>query len=529
MNNSAVYKLICMLCLCKFNVCAQIKSGEGSFSKLFNNLHYDITLYPNPFTQAIVGSNKITFNVLNTFKHIDIDLFNNLTVDSVVSINNVKLSFDRSHKSIKIFTQDISKMQYGFTIYYSGKPKVAKNAPWDGGFVWQKDKNNNDWISLACEGLGASCWLPCFDRWDVEPTAEIALITNKNYTGVSNGKLILVKNINDSLTLFKWFVNSPINVYNISVNIGKFTNFTDTYVNEQGNTLNLNYYVLAYNQSKAKTHFQQVKRMLQCFEKNAGPYPFYADDYKLVETPYWGMEHQSCVAYGNNYEFNEFGFDFIIIHESAHEWFGNSLTAKNKTHFWIHEGFTTYMETIYTECLYGKQRANEYILKQKKLIKNKYPVINREIKDNDVYYKGAWILHTLRNMVNNDELWRKTFLDFATTYRHSTLTSEDVISFFSNKLNLNLNAFFDEYLNYVNIPTLQYVLVSKNGVTELHYRLLCNNSKLKMMLKVKISKRGYDFIEATSKWQIIDLPYDNFNAFEVSEDFLVNSVKLNNR
>jgi aminopeptidase N len=290
-----------------------LQAKENKLQSVYDVLHYQIELKILPDNQEIIGSNQFKIRALKGFKSISFNLFRQFTISSVIYDKKV-LPLSRSNNDcIIIFPETIKKGDtLSFTVHYSGKPTVAKNAPWDGGFVWQKDSNQKPWVGLACEGLGAASWLPCKDQWDDEPNSvNINLRVPKGLVGVSNGRLLRRKSYPDGTDGFEWEVSSPINHYNITVNVGDFKHWEDHYVSANGKILSLNYYVLEYNLAQAKTHFQQVKRMLKAFEFYFGAYPFYQDGYKLVETPYWGMEHQSCVAYGNNYKNNKYGFDFI--------------------------------------------------------------------------------------------------------------------------------------------------------------------------------------------------------------------------
>jgi aminopeptidase N len=287
--------------------------------------------------------------------------------------------------------------------------------------------------------------------------------------------------------------------------------------------------------AKAKVHFQQVKRMLQSFEKVFGPYPFYEDGYKLVETPYWGMEHQSCVAYGNNYQNNKFGFDFIIVHESGHEWFANSITAADKADMWIHEGFTTYSECLYVEKQLGLPRAVNYIVGQKGNIKNNTPLIgprgvNYNRTDNDLYYKGAWMLHTMRNVLDNDTLWFSTLKDLNEKFYHQIVSSKDIENFFIARTQYNFKPFFEQYLYHKKIPVIEYYLVQKDGLNELHYRLNADVKNLVLPVKVTLSKGKMDFLSFSRKWKIYDLPYSEEKDFLVDDKhFLVEANRIPNK
>jgi len=506
--------------------------------KLRNNydvLSYAVTLKVQPDKKFIEGANKITICALKNLRAIELDLFPQMQI-SAINGETQNLAFTRDSATFQIHF--LEKVNMGdtlsFVVNFAGKPVIAKNAPWDGGFVWAKDSNNNSWVGLACEGIGPSCWLPCKDEWNDEALhCTVKLIVPNGLTGVSNGKLIGKKIRMDGFTEFDWQVLSPINSYNISVNVGDYAHIEDVYVNEKGGQLSLDYYVLKDNIAEAKTHFQQVKRMLQSFEKYFGPYPFYADGYKLVETPYWGMEHQSCVAYGNNYQNNKFGFDFIIVHESGHEWFANSITANDKADMWIHEGFTTYSEMLYVEKQYGAARATQYIAGQKNNIKNVLPMIgprgvNFNRADNDLYYKGAWILHTMRGILDNDSLWFNTLKDLNKKFYHQIVSSKQVEDFFCQRTAYNFKPFFEQYLYMAQLPVLEYYIVEKNDLNELHYRLNANVKSLKLPVKVTLSKGAFDFLTFTKKWQIIDLPFSNPADFKIDEKhFLVEPRKVN--
>ena len=502
---------------------------ENKLQSAYDVLHYQIELKVFPDSKEIIGSNQFKIRALKGFKSVSFNLFAQFSISSVIYDKQLLSLSRNNNECILTFPKAIQKGDtLTFTVHYSGKPPVAKNAPWDGGFVWQVDAQQKPWVGLACEGLGASSWLPCKDQWEDEPNGmRILLKVPKGLVGVSNGRLKSKKNYTDGFDGFEWEVTAPINHYNISVNIADYVHWEDHFVSANGKLLSLNYYVLEKNLSQAKTHFQQVKRMLKAFEFYFGPYPFYTDGYKLVETPYWGMEHQSCVAYGNEYKNNKYGFDFIIVHESGHEWFANSITAKDKADMWIHEGFTTYSEALYVEHQFGKLRAVQYLLEQKGKIKNESPLIgprgvNYNRPDNDNYYKGTWILHSLRNLIDDDTLWFNTLRDLNEKFYQQTVTSKEVESFISARTKLKLSPFFDQYLRKKDIPTIEYYLVKKNGLNELHYRLAASVSQLKLPIKVTLSKDKYDFLVFEKKWKIIDLPYSDPSLFKIDEgSFLV--------
>ncbi len=494
-------------------------------------LSYEVSLAINPANKQIEGANAITFVVL---KLGDVCVFKLAPNLKLISIDN-QIPFQRNQERIlvnlppNVLKGDTLKLVFN----YQGIPQVAKNAPWDGGFIWQQDSSGNPWVGMACEGIGAHSWLPCKDTWDDEPTqVTFKLIVPKGLIGVSNGRLVQTEQKENTST-FTWQTNNPINHYNIAINVGKYALIKDFYINENGDTLSLDFYVLEANYNKAKTHFQQAKRMLKAFEHFFGKYPFYEDGYKLVETPYWGMEHQSCVAYGNNYENNSFGFDFIIIHESGHEWFANSLTAKDKADMWLHESFTTYSESLFVEYYFGKLRALQYLQNQKAKIKNELPMIGKygthhQFADNDIYYKGAWMLHTLRGMIDNDTLWFNTLRDLNKKYYHQIITTKEVEQFLSERTQMKLAPFFEQYLRSTALPILEYYIVKNNDLNELHYRLQTSVKGFEMPILVTLAKDKFDFLTASGNWKIIDLPYEDVANFRIDESkFLVQTKLIN--
>src|SRR5690606_32974746 len=327
--------------------------------------------------------------------------------------------------------------------YYSGNPKVAKNAPWDGGFVFKKDDNGKPWVGVAVQGTGASLWYLVKDHESDAPDngASIKVAVPNGLMNVSNGRFKGSEDLKNGYTRWDWEVKNPINNYDITVNIADYVHIHDNYKG-----LDLDYYVLSYNKEKAEEQFKQVKPMMECFQTKFGEYPFKEDGYKLVETPYLGMEHQSAVAYGNNYKMGYRGgdlsytgvgltFDYIIIHETGHEWFGNSITSKDIADMWIHESFTTYSETVYLECKLGYDKAMQYVYGQRMGVRNDKPVIgifgvNRE-GSGDMYYKGALMLNTIRHIVNDDDKWWAMLLKYSETYKKQVIEGQDVINFFS--------------------------------------------------------------------------------------------------
>ena len=433
----------------------------------YNVLKYHLKLKVEPEKQFISGSNEITFEVLEDMNRMQLDLFENMTIDSILYARQ-KLEYTREFNAVFITFEE--KLQKGkknsLQFYYSGKPIVAKNAPWDGGFVWDTDNEGNPWIGVAVQGTGASLWYPNKDHQGDEPEElEMDIAVPNGLMNVSNGRFTGKENLGNGFTQWSWKVVNPINNYNVMINIANYVHFSDNYKD-----LDLDYYMLPYNLEKAKKQFEEVKLMMDCFYEKMGPYPFVEDGFKLVEVPYLGMEHQSAVAYGNEYMMGYLGndlsgtgiglnWDYIIIHESGHEWYGNSITAADIADMWIQEGFTSYTEAIYVECRWGKEKALEYLKGLRRGIGNQSKIIgdygvNSE-GSGDMYFKGANLLNIIRSIYDNDELWWKTLKAYTEKFKHKTIRTEDTESFFNDAVPYNLQPVFDQYLRHAALPELQ--------------------------------------------------------------------------
>jgi len=462
----------------------------------FDVLRYDLNIKINIDQKSIVGYNDISFKVVSNTKKIQVDLFDNMQVDSII-FNSKELKYKREYNAVfidfpaNLNSGTVEKIRF----YYSGKPIVAKNAPWDGGFIFSKDKQGKPWVAVACQETGASLWYPVKDSQSDEPDngATIKVAVPNGLMDVSNGRFIGSADLKNGYTRWDWEVKNPINAYDISINIADFAHIHDNL-----NDLDLDYYVLKENEVKAKTHFEEAKLMLTCFQSKFGTYPFKNDGYKLVETPYLGMEHQSAVAYGNKYKKGYLGsdlsstgigllFDYITIHESGHEWFGNSITSKDIADMWIHEGFTMYSEVVYVECQFGLEKAQKYMNGMKQNVSNDIPIIgpfgvNKE-GSGDMYYKGALLLNTLRHVINNDELWWKIVLDYSTTFRHKIIDTETVVAFFNKESKMDLTPIFNQYLRYPSIPDL-LVRINNN---KLEFKWNVNEPNFNMPFDIKLN------------------------------------------
>jgi aminopeptidase N len=467
---------------------------------------YDLNVEVVPRDRFIRGSNRIYFTIVEPTRRIQVDLFRNMQIDSVV-FNGKNMQFEREYNAFFIDFPETLNSSHMVEIFYQGNPIVAKRPPWDGGFVWEKNDDGSDWIGVAVQGIGASLWWPNKDHLSDEPDSmRIRCVVPEDLICVSNGQFRGRIPDGKGKASYEWFVSYPINNYNVTLNIARYGHFADHYITGSGDTLNLDYYVLKQNLAEAKNHFKQVPGMLKCFEDFFGPYPFIDDGFKLVETPYWGMEHQSAIAYGNNYQNNEFGFDFIIVHESGHEYWGNSITVHDLGQMWVHEAFTTYMEALYVEYMSGYDSALLYLARQKKLIRNNMAIeqptgVNfKQWTDADMYYKGSWMLHTIRNIVNDDDLWFNILYELHQVFKYSIVTADDIVSFIDKRTSENLKPVFDQYLNYKNPPMLSYnVKANKRGI-RVRYKWLSDAPGFNMPLKLNIGGEA-TWIRPGKKWK----------------------------
>lgn len=436
-------------------------------------LHYQLDVSVDPDNKALKGTTTIRYKVLEGGHVLQIDLQDPLTIDNVLQDGK---SLDVNHEGNAHFVRVEKTQKVGdvneISIAYSGKPHEAQNAPWDGGVTWAKDSAGNHFIATANQGIGASIWWPCKDHQYDEPDegALIRINVPANLVAVSNGRLKHQKKEKNKTRTYTWEVMNPINNYTINMNIGDYVSFSEKYQGEKG-LLDMEYWVLRYNLSKAKIHFKDATRTMQAFEHWFGPYPFYEDSYKLVEVPYLGMEHQSSVTYGNGYQNGYRGvdlsstgeglkWDFIIVHETGHEWFGNNISTRDVADMWVHEGFTSYSESLFTEYHYGKEAGASYSRGLRANIENRENIIgdydvNRS-GSGDMYYKGHNALHTLRQIVNDDVKWREILRGLNKDFYHQVVTSREVEKYIAEKTGLTLDPFFDQYLRDIRIPTLEY-------------------------------------------------------------------------
>ncbi|MDQ6738063.1 MAG: M1 family metallopeptidase [Gemmatimonadota bacterium] len=496
---------------------------------------YDLHVRVSPSDSSIVGRNTITYTVAAPAREMQIDLQQPLEADSIVQAGS-RLAYRRDGNALfaTLVAPQARGQSRSLTVFYHGRPRVAKHAPWDGGFVWTTDSTGRTWVATAVEGLGASAWWPNKDLEAQEPDSQrISITVPDPMIDVSNGRLRSTVHNSDNTTTYEWFVADPINNYDVAVNAGQYAHFGDTYAGEAG-TLSLDYWPMQYNLERARAQFVQVKPMLACFEHWFGPYPWYRDGYKLVETPHLGMEHQSAVAYGNRYENGYLGrdlsgtglglkWDFIIIHESAHEWWGNSITAQDHADMWIHESFANYAENLYTECQQGNAAGAAYVIGTRKLIKNDRPIVGHfNVNDEgsgDMYYKGGNMLHTIRQIVNDDEKWRGILRGLNKEFWHRVVSGTQLEQYISSHAGLDLSKVFQQYLTTTVIPVLEYRI---RGDT-LSYHWVNVVPGFAMPVKVSLTDGATTFINPTEQWKTATLGLASPQTFHVDENFYVSS------
>jgi len=507
-----------------------IRGSNGRARAWWDATFYDLHVTVNPADSSIRGWNTIHYKALKQSPGImQIDLQEPLDVDSIRQGSDY-MTMHRDGNALMVILQSSQKTGENreITVYYHGKPRVARRAPWDGGFVWTADSLGRPWIATADEGLGASVYWPVKDYLADEPDSQrIAITLPDSLQDVSNGRLRSTKHNDNGTTTYEWFVTNPINTYNVEVNAGHYAHFSDEFAGEKGK-LTLDFWPLDYHLDTAKVQFKQASSMLKCFEHWFGPYPWYSDGYKLIETPHLGMEHQSGVAYGNKYKNGYSGrdlsgtgegmkWDFIIVHESAHEWWGNNITVKDHADMWVHESFANYAENLYAECQDGKQAGATYVIGSRRNIKNDEPIIpkygvNAE-GSGDMYYKGGAMLHMMRLIIGNDEKWRSVLRGIQSTFYHQTVTGKQVEDYINKNSGIDFSPVFEQYLRTTKVPVLEY----KNSATQTLYRW--NNVVDDFEMPVRANGR---WLTPSSEWQTMA----KTDSLIVEPDFYVEVKKV---
>ena len=508
-----------------------LRGAYGPYRANNDLLSYFLDVRVDPEKQTISGKNSIRFKMLQDGTRIQLDLHPALEIDKIL-LGTTLLKYERDSGAVFVdFPETLrAGQEYTVDFYYSGHPpQVARF----GSFTFGKDPAGHPWIYTACEDVGASFWWPNKDQWrDEVENMRISVAIPNGLVDVSNGKFLGKTDLGDGYTRWDWLVQYPINNYDVSLNIGNYVQFSDKL-----GDLPLDFYVLPEDLDKAKKQFVQAKGMIEAYQHYFGEYPFQKDGYKLVQVPYSGMEHQSAVTYGNHFTNGYLGrdwtgvgvspkFDFIIIHESGHEWFGNSVSAADRSDMWIHEGWTTYLEVLYVEYTFGYEDALKYVNGYKPKVQNREPIIGERgvaaTPPQDMYFKGALFLNTLRSVVNNDAEWWALLHDFYQHFKYQNIMTEDIVSYFNQQTGMNLTPIFDQYLRHTAIPTLELKFNEAEGTVD--YRWQADEPDFAMPVRVG-KKTDWQIIQATTYWQTMKTPLKK-NDFDVATDlYFINVSK----
>jgi aminopeptidase N len=500
-----------------------LRGAYGPYRANNDLLYYHLDIRVDPEKQLVSGKNTIRFRMLKDGTRIQLDLRESLAIDKIL-YGATPLKYERDTSAVFVdFPQTLRAGQvYSIDFYYSGHPQETGRF---GGMTFKKDPAGRVWINTACEGTGASMWWPNKDQWrDEVENMDISVAIPNGLVDVSNGKFVGKTDLGDGYTRWDWHVHYPINNYDVSLNIGSYVHFSDQLGDQQ-----LDFYVLPEDLEKAKIQFAQAKGMLEAYQHYFGEYPFVKDGYKLIEAPYSGMEHQSAVTYGNLFKNGYLArdwtgvgislrFDFIIIHESGHEWFGNSITAADPSDMWIHEGWTTYLEGLYVEYRWGKDDAIKYLNGDKVRVHNLRPIVtergvNAE-PDQDQYFKGALMINTLRSVVNDDAKWWALLHDFYQHFKYQNIMTEDVVAYFNQHTGMNLTPIFDQYLRHAQIPRLELLFGEAPGMVMYKWRAEEDN----FAMPVRVGTPGqWQIIHPTTRWQWMKTPLTK-DQFQVATD-----------
>ncbi len=510
-----------------------LRGSNGPARAWWDVTFYDLHTRVNPADSSISGWNGIYYRVLQPSQEMQIDLQVPLEVDSMVQDHH-RLAFRRDSNAffVTLRTRQKAGDVNSVRVWYHGKPRIGRRLPWDGGFTFPMDSLGRQWVATANEGLGASVWWPNKDFLADEPDSQrIAITVPDPLMDVSNGRLRSTVHNNDGTTTYEWFVTEPINNYDVEINAGHYAHIADSMMGESGK-LTMDYWPLDYHVDAARRQFQQAKSMMRCFEHWFGPYPWYADGYKLVESPHLGMEHQSGVAYGNHFlqgylgrdlSFTGIGlqWDFIIVHESAHEWWGNSISGVDHADMWVHESFANYAEGIYSECQMGKTAGAAYMIGARRGIRNDRPVIPaRGVNasgSGDMYPKGGNMLHTIRTLIDDDNKWRMILRGLQSTFRHQTVSSQQVEDYISQQAGMDLSPVFAEYLTTTLIPAFEYRVEGSS----LSYHWANVVPGFAMPVRVQIPGMGTTTLHPTEAWQTLAVNSPDAAKLIVDESFYV--------
>jgi len=512
-----------------------LRGSDGPYRSWWDVTYYDLAVTVNPADSSVTGVNRITYRTLARGAVLQLDLQRPMALDSVILDGGAPLAQRREGNAyfVTLPAPQEAGTEHILAAWFRGKPRPAVRPPWDGGLSWEHDGGGRAWVVTSNQGLGASVWWPNKDFMAEEPDSQLIAVTVPDpMVDVSNGRLRDIRENGDGTTTYEWFVRSPVNNYSISINAGSYAHWSEALQGESG-TLSLDYWPLAEHEAEARRQWTQVRTTIQCFERWFGPYPWYEDGYKLVEVPYLGMEHQSAVTYGNGFRNGYRGtdlsgtglglqWDFIIVHESAHEWWGNNITAADAADLWIHESFANYAESLYTECLTGSVDAGaRYVIGTRSRITNDRPIQGRfgvnDEGSGDKYYKGGNLLHTIRQLTRDDERWRSVLRGLNRDFRRRTVTGRQVEEYIARNAGVELGAVFDQYLRTTQVPVLEYQRTERL----LSFRWVNVVPGFAMPVRVTLDDGGWSWITPREGWQTAELHLAGGDPFQVDDDFYV--------
>jgi hypothetical protein len=497
-----------------FTTADTLRGKLSSLRTCYDVLFYDLNIKVDPDNKFIQGNTIIRFRSVNDFKVFQIDLFANMKIEKII-YHNATLSYTRKFDAVFVQFPDLVKQGDldEIQIYYSGNPQLPDISSLSGGFIWTQDKNGRPWIETVVQGSGASLWWPCKDHLSDKPDSmHITVTVPSGLTVISNGRFLGKNELPDKQVQFKWAVSYPMNTYSAVLYIGDYVHFSDQFVSAS-ESFPLNYYCLSYDLDLDKQFVKQVKPLLSLYEKDFGPYPFPRDGYALVESPY-GMEHQSAVSSGTFFNLadgkpvDSIAHVIEFWHETAHEWWGNSVTCNDMADFWIHESFASYAEVLCYENFFGSAAAEEYLNKQDP--GNKEPIIGfydvNDFHTGDMYSKGIRMIASLRQSINNDSLFFSILKGIQSKYKYQSINSADIISYFNKETGTDYTYLFDQYLRYGAIPILMISKKTSGKDLEFRYKWNANVSNFRLPVKIIAANKKEFFIYPTTEWKSTSVP-----------------------
>lgn len=459
------------------------------FSDVANStdvLSYGLDLEVFPQSKSIAGVGRSNFLITQDTAYVELKLDTRFDISKIL-VDDKVASYERIDGIITINLGMIKAIgdSVNIAVYYSGKPHIALNAPWSGGFVWSETENGIPWIATAVQGEGCDLFWPCKDHFaDKADSMDISLTVPKSVSAVTNGTLQSINNIGEDKHQFNWILSVPASDYNIALNIGPFTRIQQSYTSVNGVSVPIEFWALNKNTEKAQALIKDdLLQQISFYEQLLGPYPWGDQKLGFVETPHLGMEHQTINAYGKNYVRDKNGFDWLLHHELAHEWFGNLMTHETLNDAWLHEGFGLYMQPIYSLYKFGDAAYTHTMYESYLGLLNCAPVVmegeitSEQAFNSDIYGKGGWTLHTLRWLVGDELFWQATReLLYGTADTHNLpypiapkyRNTQDFIDIVNKLTGEDYTWLFNVYLKQAALPELQQTRTDDKLVLKWH-------------------------------------------------------------